>query len=182
MSSPTSAPETRANAVSSQQLLRLLADNIPALVAYFSRENFRCLFANKAYASNFGLDEQSIIGKTVPEIIGTEAFNAIKPYVARAMLGTTIRYERQNRLPDGSERTFEVNLIPHIDDAGFTTAAYVLIHDITRHREAEKAIRDSEERFRKFADATNEGIVFIEGGIIVDCNEAAARMLRRQLA
>ena len=178
MSSPTSAPETRANAVSSQQLLRLLADNIPALVAYFSRENFRCLFANKAYASNFGLDEQSIIGKTVPEIIGTEAFNAIKPYVARAMLGTTIRYERQNRLPDGSERTFEVNLIPHIDDAGFTTAAYVLIHDITRHREAEKAIRDSEERFRKFADATNEGIVFIEGGIIVDCNEAAARMLR----
>ena len=170
--------ETIVTATSAAQLLPLLADNIPALVAYFVKDNFRCLFANKAYARSFGLDEYSIVGKTVPEIIGAEAFAAIKPYVERAMLGETVRYERQNRLADGSERTFEVTLIPHSDATGTAFAAYVLINDITRHHEAEKAIRESEERLRKFADATTEGIVFIDAGMIVDCNEAAARMMR----
>jgi diguanylate cyclase (GGDEF)-like protein/PAS domain S-box-containing protein len=52
----------------------------------------------------------------------------------------------------------------------------VLITDITRHRHAERAVRESEERFRKFADATNEGIVFHEDGILTDCNDAVARL------
>ncbi len=172
---PTEKPASKA---SSAQLLRLLADNIPALVAYFVKDNFKCLFANRAYAHSFGLDEFSIVGKSVPEIIGADAFAVIKPYVERAMTGETVRYERQNRLPDGSERTLEVTLIPHFNDAGEAPAAFVLINDISRHHAAEKAIRDSEERLQKFADATTEGIVFIDGGIIVDCNEAAARMMR----
>lgn len=178
MSLPQDPPGTAVAAASSARLLRLLADNIPALVAYFVRENFRCLFANKAYARSFGLDEYSIVGKSVPEIIGADAFAAIRPYVERALLGETVRYERQNRTSYGSERTLEVNLIPHADESGTFFAAFVLINDITRHHEAEKAIRDSEERLRKFADATTEGIVFIDAGIIVDCNEAAARMMR----
>ncbi|MEO8104087.1 MAG: EAL domain-containing protein, partial [Betaproteobacteria bacterium] len=37
---------------------------------------------------------------------------------------------------------------------------------------------ESEERLRKFSDATSEGIVFIDKAIIVDCNEALARMIR----
>ena len=175
---PQDPPGAAVAAASSAQLLRLLADNIPALVAYFVRENFRCLFANKAYARSFGLDEYSIVGKSVPEIIGTDAFAAIRPYVERAMLGETVRYERQSKLAGGGERTLEVNLIPHSGNTGNVFAAFVLINDITRHHEAEKAIRDSEERLRKFADATTEGIVFIDASIIVDCNEAAARMLR----
>ena len=178
MSSPHAPLDTYANTASASQLLRLLADSLPSLVAYFVREDFRCLFANKAYAHNFGLDEHSIVGKTVPEIIGQDAFAVIKPYVDRAMQGETVRYERQNRLPDGSERTLEVTLIPHVDATGATLAAYVLINDVTIQHEAEKAIRDSEERLQKFAASTNEGIVFIEAGIIVDCNEAAARMMR----
>ena len=178
MSASPPSSETQASAASSAQLLRLLADSIPALVAYFVRDNLRCMFANKAYARNFGLDEHSIVGKTVPEIIGTEAFAGIRPYVARVLSGETLRYERQNRLADGSERTLEVNLIPHFDETGKVAAAYVLIYDITKHHQAERAIRDSEERFRKFADASNEGIVFIDAGVIIDCNEAAARMMR----
>ena len=57
MSLTHDASGTSVTAPSSAQLLRLLADNIPALVAYFVKEDFRCLFANKAYAKSFGLDE-----------------------------------------------------------------------------------------------------------------------------
>ena len=138
MSSLQPPSEKPASTASSAQLLRLLADNIPALVAYFVRDNFRCLFANRAYAHSFGLDEFSIVGKSVPDIIGADAFAAIKPYVERALAGETVRYERQNRLPDGSERTFEVTLIPHFNDAGDALAAFVLINDITRHHAASR--------------------------------------------
>ncbi|MFH1044443.1 MAG: EAL domain-containing protein [Pseudomonadota bacterium] len=44
--------------------------------------------------------------------------------------------------------------------------------DITRHQLAEQAKRDSEERMRKFAAATNEGIFFHQDGIVTDVNEA----------
>ncbi|MEQ1516788.1 MAG: EAL domain-containing protein [Usitatibacteraceae bacterium] len=178
MPTPTLQSNVEAAAASTPQLLRLLADSIPALVAYFVREDLRCQFANKAYAKNFGLDEHTVVGMTVPDIIGAEAFAVIKPYVERTMCGETVRYERQNRSPDGSTLTFEVTLIPQNDESGFTIAAFVLINDITLRYEAEKAIRESEERLQKFADATNEGIVFIEGTLVVDCNGAMARMMR----
>ena len=109
MSSLLTPSDKQANMASSAQLLRLLADNIPALVAYFVRDNFTCLFANRAYAHSFGLNEVSIVGKSVPEIIGKDAFAHIKPYIEQALAGETVSYERQKRLPDGSERTFEVS-------------------------------------------------------------------------
>jgi len=38
-------------------------------------------------------------------------------------------------------------------------------------------VRESEERLRKFSDATHEGIVFHENGIITDCNDAGLRLI-----
>jgi diguanylate cyclase (GGDEF)-like protein/PAS domain S-box-containing protein len=178
MSTTIAPASARAKNARSSELLRLLADSIPALVAYFVREDLRCVFANKAYARNFGLDEFSVVGKTVPEIVGAEAFAAIKPYIELVLQGETVRYERQSRAADGSERTIEVNLIPHFEGADLPKAAFVLINDITRHHDAEMAIRESEERLQKFADATTEGIFFIDRGNVVDCNEAVARMMR----
>ena len=53
----------------------------------------------------------------------------------------------------------------------------MLISDITDHWRAETAIRQSEERMRKFAQATDEGIVFHANGLITDGNQAVERML-----
>ena len=90
-------------------------------------------------------------------------------------------WQRELTLIDGGMRIIEVNLLPHINALGKPTAAFVLIHDITKHRLAEQAIRDSEERLLKFADATNEAIVFFENGIVTDMNAAAARLIRLPL-
>ena len=171
------ALDTRNPAVSST-LLRLLADSVPALIAYYSADDLKCEFANAAYASTYSSDTTSIIGKTLVEIIGEPAAKAIEPYIAQVMKGQSARYERPLVFPNGSQGVIEVTLVPHFDANGTTRGAFVLVNDITRHRASEQAIRDSEERLRKFSDATSEGIVFLEKGIIVDCNEAAARMTR----
>ena len=153
-------------------LLRTLADNVPAMIAYYEPRNLRCVFANKRYAESNGWTVDSIIGKTVREAIGEEAWRMIEPQVERVLKGEKVEYVRPLILPGGEQRIIEVNLIPHFDEDAQMLGAFVLITDITRHQLAERAIRDSEERMRKFAAATNEGIFFHKNGILTDVNEA----------
>ncbi len=155
-----------------ENLLRTLADNVPAMIAYYEPQNLRCVFANKRYAESNGWTVDSIIGKTVREAIGEEAWRMIEPQVERVLKGENVEYVRPMTLPNGERRTIEVNLIPHFDQRAQMVGGFVLITDITRHQLAEQAIRDSEERMRKFAAATNEGIFFHKNGILTDVNEA----------
>ena len=155
-----------------ETLLRTLADNVPALIAYYEPKNLRCVFANKAYAEANGWSVDAIIGKTVREAIGEDAWRMIEPQVQRVLKGETVEYVRPLTLPNGEERSIEVHLIPHFDDAAQMLGAFVMINDITRRELAERVIRDSEERMRKFAAATNEGIFFHKNRVLTDVNEA----------
>ena len=165
-------------ALSREAEIRTLADNVPVLIAYFEAEGQRCIFANKAYASMWGLDERSIIGRNVREIIGEEGHQEIGPHIERVFRGESVTYERTIVDKAGNRHILEVNLRPQREDAqGRTTAAFVLIHDITRHRVAEQKVRESEERLRKFADATRAGIVFHDNGVVTDVNDAVLQLV-----
>ncbi len=153
-------------------LLRLVADSVPALIAYYEPENLRCVFANKAYAEANGWTVDTIVGKTVREAIGEQAWQVIEPEVARVLKSEKVEYVRTMILPSGEQRSIEVHLIPHLDEQKKMLGAFVLITDITRYQRAERTIRESEERWRKFATATNEGIFFHKDGILTDVNAA----------
>ena len=168
----SAAPPDDAPDPGQEKLLRMLADNVPAMIAYYEPRSLRCVFANKRYAESNGWTAESIIGKTVREAVGEEAWRLIEPQVQRVLKGEKVEYVRPITLPGGEQRTIEVNLIPHFDERAQMLGAFVLITDITRHRLAEQAIRDSEERMRKFAAATNEGVFFHKDGILTDVNEA----------
>ncbi len=163
--------------VTGEALLRLIADSVPALIAYYEVGTLQCRFANRRYAEYNGWTPQSILGKTVREAIGEPAWAVIEPNVTQVVNGLSVKYRREQTLPDGGKRMIEVNLVPHFDDAGQQLGAFVLISDISEQWRAEQAIRDSEERMRKFAQATTEGIVFHANGLITDGNEAIERML-----
>jgi diguanylate cyclase (GGDEF)-like protein/PAS domain S-box-containing protein len=152
-------------------LFRLLADNVPVLIAYYRAGDNVCQFANRLYAQAFGRDEQSILGLTVSEVIGDAAARQIQPYVDVVQRdGRPAQYERELRDAAGQPRWIEVNLLPHPGADGTTIGAFVLVADITKFRVAERAVRESEERLAKFMDASIEGIVFHRDGIIVDVN------------
>ncbi|MEH0167157.1 putative bifunctional diguanylate cyclase/phosphodiesterase [Roseateles microcysteis] len=147
--------------------LRLIADAVPALIALYDARTDACLFANRRYAQMFGLDEQSILGRSFAEVIGPGAAAQIQWAVDRVKLEQQpANYERQ--LEDG--RWIEVNLIPHFDAAGELIASCVLINDISKHRRAEQRARDSQQRLDKFMHATVEGILFHRDGVVTDVN------------
>ncbi|HEX5687175.1 MAG TPA: EAL domain-containing protein, partial [Ideonella sp.] len=150
---------------------RLLADNVPALIACYDAVTQRCLFANKQYARTFGLNERSIVGRTFAEVIGEVAAGEIAPYVDHVLEKLeAVTYERQLNGPDGQPRWLEVNLLPHVGPDGKPQSSFVLISDITKHRLAERAVRESEERLAKFMHASAEGIVFHKDGLVTDAN------------
>ena len=180
-------PPGRSGAISHQtpqaraRLFRLLADTVPALIAYYTVE-FRCVFANKQYARTFGLDERSIVGCSLEEIIGVEAAREIRPQVDRVLAERTpVFYEREITVTGGEVRCVEVHLLPHLADepgspAGELVGVFVLLTDITRHRCAERLLRESEERLAKFMQASAEGIVFHKDGFITDANEPVSAL------
>ena len=176
MPDSSNAANTPGQGGSSDSLLRLIADSVPALMAYFDLPGLRCQFANQGYAAYNGHSTESILGLTVQEAIGDKAWQAIQPYVERCSHGERVKYTREQTLPNGEVRMIEVNLIPHCGNAGLQLGSFVLITDITERWRAEREVRQSEERMRKFTEATDEAIVFHRDGIITDGNEALYRL------
>ncbi len=85
---------------------------------------------------------------------------------------------------DGEEIFVELSLNPIDAEGGAADATgdgerYVLavLRDVTRRREAEEALKESEERMRGLADAAFEGILITEGAEIVGANRAFFGML-----
>ncbi len=171
-----------ASATAQARLFRLLADNVPALIAYYSAGDLRCRFANTQYARTFGRDEASILGCTLQDVIGVESISEIQPHIDRMLAQRRpVFYEREIKVAGAAARWVEVHLLPHLPEtegtvdpvaaqAGDAIGAFVLISDITRHRLAEHALRESEERLAKFMQASAEGIVFHRDGFITDAN------------
>ncbi|MFT7595940.1 MAG: two-component system sensor kinase FixL, partial [Paracoccaceae bacterium] len=79
---------------------------------------------------------------------------------------------------DGSSFPVEYISTPIIDD-GQIVGAVVAFNDITERKQAEAALLESEERYRKIVEATHELIFLInaEDGAILDVNEEACQML-----
>ncbi len=156
----------------------LLADNVPVLIAYYESIGFTCVYANRQYAATFGLKPDAVVGRTFAQVIGEAAAAEIQPHVDMMLrLRRTVSYERAVAGAAGRTRWLEVSLVPHLGSDGHPFGAFVLINDITRHREAEAAVRESEERMAKFMHASVEGIVFHRDGLITDLNAPMATLV-----
>lgn len=159
-----------------EQLLQALADQVPARLAYYETTALRCLYANSGYAESFGLTTESIIGKTVQEIVGATAWEVIRSHVELAMQGKVVSYQRQFAAANGSQQWVEASLMPHFE-GGRQIGGFVLHLDITKQHQDKLALRASEERWAKLAEASSEGIYFHHDGIYTDVNAAFADLI-----
>ena len=170
----------------SLETFRLLANSLQAMIAYYDSPElgYGCRFANKAYAGAFGLTETSIIGKTFVEVIGEAAAREVQPSIDTVVNESrAVAYVRELAAADGSRRWIEVNVLPNLPTGGGRPeGAFVIVTDITGHRLATQALRESEERLAKFMQASAEGIAFHRDGIVTDANPPLCELLGYTLA
>ncbi|MBS0507443.1 MAG: EAL domain-containing protein [Proteobacteria bacterium] len=186
MSQPPSASElTGTGAHACDTLLSLVADTVPVMLAYYDARQLRCGFANQRFADFVGRPLDSLAGSSAQEVIDAETWQQIQPSVQRALNGEGMQHVCQRQQADGTTRVLEFSLQPHRDlihGQQAVVGLMVLVNDISRHRQAEHALRQSEERMRRFAEATEEGLVFHRDGCILDANGAALRITGYTLA
>jgi PAS domain S-box-containing protein len=128
--------------------LRLITTNAPIILSHCSHD-LRLLFVNRAYAERFDLRPEDIIGRTVPEVIGSEAFAAIEPYVRRVLAGESLDFEVDVPYQKLGRRYMRVSYVPDVDAAGQVRGWLSAISDLTDRRRMEEALRASEAELRE---------------------------------
>jgi len=151
----------------SEDWLRLVTDNIPALIAYLSPGPvFR--FANRRYADWFGQSVASIAGRPAPEVVGSELFAELEPHISRAFEGNAVSYEYQRKRADGTTAYMRSTLIPDMTKDGRTLGIFVLSLDATDQKAAEAALVQSQRM-----DAVGK----LTGGLAHDFNNLLAILM-----
>lgn len=132
--------------------LRRYADIVPAMIVSYD-ENLICRFANSQYAAFFGFTAENILGLHARQILGEELFASVERHVDDALRGRPSTYQRAGRGTAGTGRELEVKLWPNVGASGECRGFFGVTTDITEIRHAERALRESAEQLRVFADS-----------------------------
>jgi PAS domain S-box-containing protein len=172
-----------------------LFENSPEGILIIDNDN-RIVDINSSFEKMFQYDIEEIKGKNVDEVIVPENFAEQGEQMSLfALKGEIIYKETVRKRKDGTLVDVAVLAYPIIigkEQIGI----YGIYSDITERKEAEKAIRNSQERYRAFVQQSTEGIWRIEFlqpipvkspvddqvkhafryGYLAECNDIAAKM------
>ncbi|MBH8566020.1 PAS domain S-box protein [Nostoc sp. CENA67] len=134
-----------------EEELRLITDAVPVFISYVDAEE-RYRFNNKQYEEWYGVSASETYGKQIREIVDKSVYEIIRPYIERVLLGEQVTYEHELPHKDGKIHYMNVTYVPQFNQQGTVEGFVALIKDITDYKEAEAAIKQSEERFRKLTE------------------------------
>jgi PAS domain S-box-containing protein len=129
-----------------------IADILPVMVAYIDRDlTYR--FVNKPLADWIGRPRKEILGRTIREVIGEEAFAPREPLFQAALKGERKFYASEFEHSDRGLVAVQSDYVPWADASGEVRGIIILFEDVTERRVSERALRESEARFRRIANS-----------------------------
>ena len=129
-----------------------IADILPVMIAYLDRDYvFR--FVNKALADWFGRPRRDVLGRTLREVLGEAAFEQRRPMLAAALGGERTFFASEFDYPGRGPVAVQTDYVPWADATGEVRGIIALVQDVTEQRAAERALRESEARFRRIANS-----------------------------
>jgi PAS domain S-box-containing protein len=157
----------------SQQRFQAFMDNTPARV-FMKDEEGRYLFVNRAVVAAVEAVVEDWIGKTDLELFPTEVANRLREH-DRIVRTSEETFEFTETLPlPGGPRSFFTIKFPIRDPKGRVLVGGVGV-DMTETRRAERAMRTSEEKFRRIFETANEGIWMLDA-------DARVTLVNRRMA
>lgn len=129
-----------------------IADAIPVMIAYLDRRH-RYTFVNRALADWFERPRAQILGRTVRELLGEEAYASRAPLIEAAFAGERQWFAIDFDHPTRGALAVQSEYIPQLGADGVVRGVLMLVEDITEKRIAGRALSESEARFRRIADS-----------------------------
>lgn len=151
-------------------------DNAP--VGFFSLdENGTFVFANATLARWLGVDLNEILGHNHFHMFLVSPPEGGRPFDLMSGGGDTQISEVEVKGAAGRIFLASINqTIMHLEDGRVRTRA--VVYDITAEREMRLALKESEDRFKKFYEEAPLGIVLVnKDGLVEECNGQFAKMI-----
>ena len=159
----------------SEERNRLLFESNPHPLWVYDLESLAIIDVNEAAIRNYGYSRQEFLNLTIKDIRPTEDVPAVLDSIAKS--GTVSEESRiwRHRRKDGTLLDVEVTSHPLVY-AG-RNARLVVSTDITKRKQAEEALRQSEERFRLLVSGVKDYAIFMldPDGRVATWNAGAER-------
>jgi PAS domain S-box-containing protein len=177
------AQEREAALQASEARYRSLFDEAP--VGYHELDmDGQVIDINQTELKMLGYERQELIGQSIWQfVVEPESKAAVGAKLAGRLLPGR-SYERTFRRKDGSTFPAIVDDAMLIDKDGNTLGIRSTLQDISRHRDADRRLHESEERYRVLVENATETITVIQNGIVKFANaqgEVLTGYSRREL-
>ena len=160
----------------SEAQYRLLFESNPQAMWVYDIETRRFLAVNNAAIHRYGYSRAEFLTMTIEDIRPREDVEVLRRYLKNANPPFNQAGEWRHQKKDGSIITVEITS-NRLDFEG-RRAVIVLANEITERKAAEKALRESEDRYRDLVDNSHELICTHDlEGHVISVNPWAARVL-----
>lgn len=161
----------------SEDRYRFVVENQSELICRF-RPDTTLTFVNDAYCIYFGKTRQELLGSTYLQLVPESARQAALARLASLIeQPRTAKAEQEVLLPDGQIAWQQWVTHTIVDDQGRARGFLSVGRDITERKQAEKALRESEARYRKLVEGSVQGISIVDRNRIrLFANAAYARI------
>jgi len=172
--------ESGARLRESERFLRTITDNIPAMVSYIDCEE-RYRYHNKVMLDWMAVQEGTIDGRTIREVIGERAYAVTGPYLKRALAGEVVSWERAQTGARGDNRDLHIVCIPDRDASGKVVGLYAFLTDVSEEKRLARLknefVSTVSHELRTPLTSIRGSLGLIEGGIAGQLPEKAMSLV-----
>lgn len=149
----------------SEQKYRMLVEKTQDGIFVYQDHIFR--YTNPAFRELLGYSEQELVKMGLKDIVRPELAHMIESRYDKRIRGEKVpaQYEIALRSRDGQWRAFEIT--PSVIDYEGKVATQNVIRDITQKREAQKALRASEAKYRATVEHTGTAMMILDEDYMV---------------
>ncbi len=138
-------------------------------------EDRRLIFVNRQFASMLGYSPEELLGKNYESLMPDDQLAEERKQAAIRAQGVDAVYERCFLTKNGERRWTIVSAKAVADSSGNPNGAFGMFTDITSRKIAEKALQESEEKFRALVEDSPIGIAIHNGRGFLYVNPTAIR-------